>query len=353
MTFPIVDDTHDLIKLSYFADMGKDIAAASTIHDVLNKVFEKIGEIFLPLNWSLLLKDRKTGELYFKIVVGESAEKLQNVRIPKNTGIASWILEKGQPLIIENVSNDPRFYKQIDEISGFITKSIIGVPLKTNGKVFGVIELVNKLKNENFTVLDLKMLTTIADFAAIAIAKIYYQNALKRRAAFDYLTGVYNRRGFETAFEKELERAKRKGTNLALLLIDVDDFKKINDRYGHPAGDEILKRVGDILRYAARSADTVARFGGDEFALILPDTQLSQAKLVRKRILDHVKKHNLRKDGIPFKISIGFNVAGPSSIPYEDLLKNTDFKLYEEKKQKDDETTLDLAGALEKEDDER
>jgi two-component system cell cycle response regulator len=238
-------DMENLVKLSFFIDIGKAIASAHSIRQVLERVMRQVGAIFAPRNWSLMLIDPLRRELVFKIVVGESADKLIGARVPCDQGIGGWIYRNGQPAIVEDVRKDARFNSKVDEISGFTTSSVIGVPLKTEREVLGVIELINKLDGSDFTAFDLKILSTIADFAAIAIEKSFYIQALRYQSRYDHLTGVLNRRSLDRILAREITRAKRYKEPLAVLLVDIDDFKTVNDTHGHQAGDEVLKACAD------------------------------------------------------------------------------------------------------------
>ena len=122
---------------SFFLEIGKPLAKAKTIKETLEVLMYQVGTIFQPMNWSLLLKDPKSGDMIFTVVVGVNKEKLQGVRIPKGEGIAGHILNTGESLIVQNVEEDKRFSMRIDESTGFKTQSIIGVPLKTDDKIFG------------------------------------------------------------------------------------------------------------------------------------------------------------------------------------------------------------------------
>ena len=332
--------TEDLVRLSFFTETGKAIASCSSLKETLNQVMEHIGQIFSPCNWSLLLVNRKTGNLKFEIVVGEAASTLTGVEVEKGKGITGWIAGKGVPIIIEDVTKDHRFDDSFDRLSGFVTKSIIGVPLKSNGKVFGVIELVNKLDGSNFTALDLKVLTTIADFAAIAVEKAYYLSTLKRMVNIDPLTNVFNRRFLYFYMDKELKRNRRDRTYLSLLFIDIDDFKKINDNCGHVAGDKILLAVARILTGCVRESDMVFRFGGDEFIVLLPRTLVEDAKKLERRILEKVEEFNRTSD-IKVSLTIGCRQANGEDL--EDVICMVDKDMYLRKQLKQESSVTDLA----------
>lgn len=324
--------TKELVHLSFFVNIGKAIVKSKTIEATLHEIMIQIGHVFTPFNWSLLLKNSKTGNLTFTIVIGQSADKLRGLQIPKGEGVAGWISETGQALIIEDVQKDSRFSDRVDRYTGFVTKSIIGVPLKSNGKVFGVIELINKLDGELFSPYDLKILTTIADFSAIAIEKAYYYKALRRLAAVDALTGVYNRGYFDRSYIKELDICRRYGNPLSLMMLDINKFKQINDAHGHPAGDSVLKRAAGLISECVRKVDIVCRFGGDEFVVLMPNTTKKKAEILKKRILDRIDYQNSLNPEIPYTVSIGVHAVDIDN--HEQTLQLLDSDMYREKGRK-------------------
>ncbi len=344
-TRDLAGEFDDLVRLSFFVEIGKAISKARTIGETIDEVMRQIGEIFAPRNWSLLLKDTRTGDLIFTLVVGTSARKLKGQRLSRGEGIAGWIAETGQAVIIEDVAKDPRFCRRIDTATGFSTTSIIGVPLKTNGKVFGVIELINKLDEKAFTAFELKVLSTIADFAALAIEKAYYLRALSKLATIDALTGVANRGEFDRLVARELARSKRYATPLSCLMVDIDGFKKINDSFGHPAGDCVLKALASILQRTVRQVDTVCRYGGDEFVLVMPGIGKAQAVEARDRVLAALADYNAAGPRIPLVVSIGLHtVVGGETDAFFDTL---DQDLYREKERKLLRTITDMDDNLE------
>ncbi|WP_319560214.1 sensor domain-containing diguanylate cyclase [Marispirochaeta sp.] len=327
----IAPSADDLVKLSYFADMAKKITSAYTVKDTLVAVQHHIGAIFSPQNWSIMLTEPETGRLRFQEVTGEGADQLKGQVLARGTGIAGWIAEHALPLIVEDVTTDDRFDPSMDELTGFTTKSIIGVPLINRGRVFGVIELVNKPDGTSFSPMELKILVTIAEFGAIAIEKAYYTAALKRVAMTDPLTGALNRRGMEKSLEREVSRCKRINTLITILMFDVDNFKEINDTYGHIQGDEVLKELADILKKNIRKADIICRYGGDEFAVIMPDAGYKKAEHVKNRILAHLAIENDRRE-FSFGVSIGIHSGEPDTVA--DIFDFADKALYFEKTRK-------------------
>jgi len=334
--------TEDLVRLSFFADMARDISETKTIRETLNQIMHHVATIFAPTNWSLFLRDRKTGELRFAVVTGSAVDVLKGKTVPRGQGIAGWIAENGEPLIVEDVRRDRRFDESFDRVAEFETRSIIGVPLKTQNDVFGVIELINTLEARTFTPLDLKFLTTIAEFGAIAIEKAYYLNALKRISSQDVLTGLLNRRSFERLYRREMERLQRTGRSFTLLLIDMDGFKQINDRWGHAEGDKALRLVAGLLKRECRKMDVAARYGGDEFVVLLPETEGEQAKSVVARIRAGLDAASAELS-YALGASIGIQQAGPKD---GDPLGLADQRMYEEKRRKQERTIDSVAEHL-------
>lgn len=316
------------MQISDLSKMAQDIVLSRTLSQTIDRVMFHIGGVFSPRTWSLLLRDSKQGTLKFVHVTGPGASTILGRELDKGQGVAGWVAENGQPLLIRDARSDELFYRGIDEVSGFVTKSIIAVPLRTRSQVYGVVELINKLDESLFTNEDLAVLQTITDFAAIAIERAYYLRAVKRLALTDSLTGLQNRRAFEQVLDREVEKTRRHHSVFALLLLDINQFKAINDGHGHPVGDECLKALGQILLRGSRKIDTCARLGGDEFAVLLPDTDEVEAQAVLARLHKAVEEYNL-KAPVKFTVSIGARIVDPQSP--EAIFAQADRAMYDSK----------------------
>jgi diguanylate cyclase (GGDEF)-like protein len=321
-------DMDDLIRLSVFSAIGTSIVGERSIRGVLDRVMEHIGSFFGPLNCSILLVDATQGDLVFARVAGHAADLLKGMRVPLEEGVASWVAQRGTSAIIEKPSEDPRWSDRIDKLTGFTTDSIIAVPLRSGDKVFGVIELLNRLDGEPFSAFDMRVLSTIADFAAIGVEKAYYLAEAKRVSERDALTGALNRRGLSRAVDRESARRARYGGDLSVVLADVDHFKAINDTYGHAAGDEVLKAVARILAGAIREADSVARYGGDEFLVLMPATGPEDAEIARTRLGEVLAKAGAAHDP-PFAVSLGVHTSNDAD--FDELFRESDKDLYRRK----------------------
>jgi len=334
----------ELVKLSFFVDIAKSISRCNTVDETLEQVMRNIGEIFTPRNWSLMLKEPDSETLKFAVVIGHGSDVLVGRTLLKGEGIAGWIAANKESVIIDNVQADPRFSSRVDGFTGFETNSIIGVPLCAGDKVFGVIELINKINGTHFTPLELKILTTIADFAAIAIEKAYCTRALRKLASCDPMTGVYNRGSFDKFLNNELQMKGRYKAPLSLLMLDIDDFKVINDSYGHQAGDQVLISLANILKEVTREVDKVCRYGGDEFIVILPNTTKKQCETLRQRIKDMIEYENTIDGNVKFKVSIGTHSLDSGDKTAE--LGLLDAALYKEKAKKEPVDIVNMANNL-------
>jgi diguanylate cyclase (GGDEF)-like protein len=321
-------DMGDLIRLSVFSSIGTSIVGEKTIHGVLDRVMEHIGSFFGPLNCSLMLVDAAKNELVFARIAAVAADSLMNTRIPVTEGVAGWVAQRGTSAIVEKPSEDPRWSDRMDILTGFKTDSIVAVPLRSGDKVFGVIELLNRLDGKPFTAYDMRVLSTIADFAAIGIEKSYYLAEARRLSERDALTGILNRRGLSRAIDREAARRARYGGDLSIVIADVDRFKSINDTYGHAVGDEVLKAVARTMAGSIRDADSVARYGGDEFLVFMPSTGPEDAEIARTRLEEIMKKAGDANDP-PFSVSIGVHTS--TDVDFDELFRESDKDLYRRK----------------------
>ncbi|MBN1503738.1 MAG: sensor domain-containing diguanylate cyclase [Candidatus Eisenbacteria bacterium] len=204
-------------------------------------------------------------------------------------GIAWWVMMEGKAVLIPKVTDEFRPSTPGASVSG--TGGCICAPLKARETVLGVLIAVNRLEASAFSEAELSVLSVLANQTAIAIesAKLYEQ--VQEQAVTDELTQVFNFRFMKDALHRELDRASRFRQYFSVLMLDVDHLKDYNDRFGHLKGSTVLKELGAILKATARSIDTVAKYGGDEFLIILPQTPKEGALVLAERIRSAVATH--------------------------------------------------------------
>ena len=252
------------------------------------------------------------------------------MRVELGQGITGWIAEHGQPEIIPNMLNDPR----ASYIPGTIVReeSMIGAPLMYQGRVQGVITL-SKLGTNQFDENSLRLLQIIAAQTAIAFDRAQLYDQLRAEAVTDELTQLYNRRYLHERFREEKARSARNRHTLVALMLDIDKFKRVNDTFGHDAGDEVLRDLAGLIRKVVRAEDVVARYGGEEFCLLLPEIPLHEAEEVAERLRVLVERHMLPSEaGIKsITVSIGMAVVMTDDRDVE-VFSRADAALYEVKR---------------------
>jgi diguanylate cyclase (GGDEF)-like protein len=202
-------------------------------------------------------------------------------------------------------------------------------PLICQDRVVGVLNLADKLGSDGFTCEDIALIELFGQLIGASIGNIKLFERIQRQATTDGLTGLVNHKTFYEILEKELWRSRRYGGQISLIMVDIDDLKQINDTHGHRAGDKVISQIGRIIKQCIRQIDTAARYGGDEFAVILPNTSLGDAVVVARRMVDMVAgcPTTWQKEQIQLSISVGLGQYD-SDINPEDMTSRSDEALY-------------------------
>jgi diguanylate cyclase (GGDEF)-like protein len=209
------------------------------------------------------------------------------------------------------------------------TDSCAIVPLVCQDKVVGVLNLADKVNGKEFTCEDVALIELFGQLVGASIGNIKLFEKTQHQAVTDGLTGLANHRTFYEILEKELWRSKRYGGQISLIMVDIDNLKKINDAHGHRAGDKVIKEVSRRIKECIRQIDTAARYGGDEFAVILPNTALADALIVAERMVNAVASTQIswKKKTMELSISVGLGQYDSDSSP-EDITSRSDQALY-------------------------
>ncbi len=214
-----------------------------------------------------------------------------------------------------------------------------------DGDVIGSLNLGDADKSRFQPDMDTFFLSQLAVKVSLCLAGVLSHERLKALATRDPLTGLPNRRELEAQLQRECARARRYRHPLSVLFIDCDNFKQINDRYGHDAGDALLRHVGELLRRSIRAEDMVARFAGDEFVLLLPNQTSDDARKVVSRLQKTLEDHPLRYGKHTIRYSVSFGIATAATDPDpRSLLKDADAALYQTKRFKKNRNSPKEAG---------
>jgi diguanylate cyclase (GGDEF)-like protein len=225
-------------------------------------------------------------------------------------------------MVVNNIREDDLFIKS--ETS--YVRSIACIPMVVYSDVIGVINVTNKKKGKEFSEEDVEMLKAVADQAAVAVNKAQ----LWDMAVTDSLTGLFVRRYFMVKLQEEIHRADRYGKPLSVVMADLDRFKKINDTYGHDAGDRALKTISQFFQKNIRDVDAIGRYGGEEFVMLIPDADKEAAFCLAERLRKELAKVKL-EDLPPITISLGIATYPSDGTDIEELIKKADAAMYEAK----------------------
>jgi diguanylate cyclase (GGDEF)-like protein len=283
---------------------------------------------------SLAVYDEEEHALVIAATSGYPAILVKHLRFPPGIGIIGSVFLSRRPLRVDDIRAQltrakPRLR--------YRTPSFVSVPLLGVAGTLGVVSVADRRTGEPFERRDLGTMRGLAGVAALALDRmraIERSQAVTREAAIDTLTGLFNRRHFMQRLEEELERARRQGAPLTAVMLDVDNFKQLNDRLGHPGGDAVLRVVGDVLRRSVRLFDVCARFGGDEFAILMPGSGSDSSAQIAERIREDVEGSRPLigpwSDDLRVTASIG--IATGTGISGEDLIARADEALYAAKR---------------------
>jgi diguanylate cyclase (GGDEF)-like protein len=251
-------------------------------------------------------------------------------RAPLKDSVAAWVLKARQPLLLNGASHpEPEVQRLMRRVSG---QSAICVPLVAKGNVLGVLSASKFDAASPFVDQDLDFVAVLAGQAAIAIEHSRLYDQMVQLAMVDGLTGLLNHASFQSRLAAELERSGRMHQEVGLLMLDLDGFKQVNDTYGHPTGDRLLKLVADRAILASiRPYDIASRPGGDEFAIILPHASAEQAMVVAERVRAAVVSCDTSVIGVPagmVRSSVGVAHFPTDAVRREDLVEVADNALY-------------------------
>jgi diguanylate cyclase (GGDEF)-like protein len=316
-------------RLAHRVAQAKDAAELySRIIDAMTSaVNARIGALAVPLP--------PEHRLAIVATSGYRRELVEHLRIEPGAGILGAVYESGRTLHV--TGTEATIAGQRRRLR-YHTDSFIAVPIKFARQPLAVVSVADRRDNEAFTREDVTLLRALAAPAALGLSRervLAEAERLAESAAIDPGSSLFNRRYLLGRLDEEIQRARRHGLSIALVMIDIDDFKTINDSFGHLAGDSVIRDVAQILRRSVRAFDVCARFGGEEFAILMPATSVASATKVAARIRERIESYRSAEPGlgaVRVTASLGLAVSS-GGISTQDLISHADDALYGAKRE--------------------
>jgi len=316
------------------AKVNAALTSSLELKPLLQRVLEAATEAIPAADrGSVLLLDAERGELVIEALYGYTDPRIYEMRFPREAGYAAKALREERPILIPDARADDevRYDGEIAEVRA--VRSAIAAPMFLHDHPVGVITLDCTRETRAFTAEDLALLKAFADQAALAIHNARLYEREKHLAITDDLTGIYNRRYALQLAEREIERARRYRRSLAMILADIDHFKRVNDTYGHLVGDEVLHELAQRCQRQLRDFDILGRYGGEEFLIVLPEANAEAALGVAERLRRAIAEtpFNGGDRSIQVTLSLGVVAFTQDHPDLNEWLKQVDAALYQAK----------------------
>jgi diguanylate cyclase (GGDEF)-like protein len=291
--------------------------------EVYERLLDLIRQAVPYDNATLFLWDRSAAKLRVAVQRGHMVDLIGGVHFDHGAGFSGWVAKQKKPVLLTELHRGRR-------LDNAVVGCFMSVPLIVQGELIGVLNL-SHAKPKTFDKDHLRLLSLMAGQAAATIQRLLLYEEMRRLAITDDLTNIYNRRHFLERLQNEIDRARRYEVPFSVLFLDIDNFKELNDSFGHQVGDRILAELGSILKYWARSSDIVARYGGEEFTVLLPMTDKPRALIAAERLRRNIQRHVFYRRK---KLTVSVGVAGfpEDGDTVEQLLGRVDEALYMAKK---------------------
>ena len=296
--------------------------------DVIKAVIKIINSVLGYSHGAIIFKDNNDRFVYRARLIDRKNNFQLLALNTKLFPLVKQVCELDEPIRIKETKNR-KDYIPVSEN----TKSAMMVPMNSHGRINGILIVESEILDD-FTDRDLQTLSTVARSAAMTLENAELYKQTKELSIIDDLTGAYNYRYFIRKLQEEKRRASRYNLPLSLIMVDIDWFKKINDSYGHEAGNIVLQKLAEVIRKCIRDVDIFVRYGGEEFVVILPQTPQQEAVVIGSRIREQVEmtkidagKHGLLK----ITVSVGLSSFPENGKPQEELVTVADEALYQAK----------------------
>ncbi len=288
------------------ADVFHELLSEQSLDALLERIADALAELIPYEAVHVYEADEAKRELVPLLVRSDWASEILSERFPYGEGITGWAVEQREPVL----ANRAHLHPQVRFVPGTPVEpeALIVVPMLARGLLKGTFNIYRIGEDAAFSEQEFELAKRFGDAAALALDNAHIRARLEHQAQTDSLTGLYNHRFFHECLRRELTRAATSHESVSVVMLDIDDFKKVNDVYGHGIGDQVLRELADHLRASVRGSDIVCRIGGEEFAVIVPSSTEPDALAIAERLarrLDEVELDVAGKIGVSVGIARG------------------------------------------------
>jgi len=318
-----------LADLLVFHQLARSLTSSFDLDTILRTILEHMERLIEAELWTLLMVDDAKQELYYAIAARGEQEALRDLRVKMGEGVAGWVAQHGETLIVPESAHDPRLKKEL-AVKPQAVRSVIAMPLRGRKGTHGVIEILNP-RAVQMTDYTIAFLHILADHAAIAIENARDVARIQQLTITDDTTGLYNVRHLYEVLGRELNRCSGLRLPVSLAFLDLDQFKLVNDEYGHLVGSELLAGTGRRLQALSRRQDSCFRYGGDEFVILMPETGVDAALAQARALLRALMETQFRmKNGLDLRVSasVGVATAPGDGVTLHAIIGAADARMY-------------------------
>jgi diguanylate cyclase (GGDEF)-like protein len=285
------------------ADVFHEVLSEQTHSTVLERIADTLSDL-IPYDAFTIYQADEARRVLIPIMARDSwADEIMSDRPLLGEGITGWAIDHGEPQLVNDAHLDPRV-KTVPGTPADEPEALISVPLVARGSIKGALNVYRLGRGAKFSEEEFELAKRFGDAAALALDNAQVRAVLELQAQTDSLTGLYNHRYFHDRLRAELNRASRAHDSIAVLMLDIDDFKRVNDVYGHGAGDLVLLELGNLLQATVRTSDVVCRVGGEEFGIIMASCGAADAMGLAGRITETLAETEIEPAG-RLQLSIG------------------------------------------------